>query len=119
RLVKLYAKHYEHDCNILVDRALQEVRRDLAQLGVGSLDHDLSVMDDIQRQMWEALDGNALTVEQLANKVGCEPSFLYKHGLKSFFVANGWFKHKPGVGFFRPNSPPKDRLPRKQRHGKK
>ena len=108
----------------VLDEVTSALENDGTVFGHGNSVDSLFPMDDTQKAMFEALDGTALQVEQLANRVGVEPSFLYKHGLKDY-VAAGVFKHKPGVGYFRPDAPPPDRMqhdkkpPQRKKIGKK
>ncbi len=61
----------------------------------------------IQVAIHKALDGKAMSKQALANEVcGGEGTRLYKpHGIKEM-MADGIVKNKPGVGYYRPDSPP-------------
>lgn len=79
------------------------------------------VLNDTLLRILKVLDGKAMRVEELAKAVtGGEQSRLYKAGLKKTLEAQGHVAHVRGIGYFRPDKPPADRvLPAKKLGAKK
>jgi hypothetical protein len=63
----------------------------------------------VQASILNALDGAALSVPDLADRcTDGDASSLYRAGLKSALVSSGLIKHKHGVGYYRPDRPPRE-----------
>jgi hypothetical protein len=60
-----------------------------------------------QKAILHALDGKALGVEALARECGVEPGTLYRQGLKTVLERRGRVTKLPGLGWYRPDRPPK------------
>ena len=69
----------------------------------------------------KALDGKVMRVEELAKAVtGGESSRLYRDGMKTVLVKEGYIVLDRRIGYFRPDKPPVDRIsPTPKLHAKK
>lgn len=69
------------------------------------------LMDDVCLNILKALDGRALSLEELANEVSDgNTNILYRRGLKVKLMASGRVSHTKAIGYFRPDAPPLDRM---------
>jgi hypothetical protein len=64
-------------------------------------------LTDSQKTILQALDGKAMGVELLAGECDVEASTLYRQGLKTVLESRGLVKHIHGLGWYRPDRPPK------------
>ena len=61
----------------------------------------------LQQDILRALDGQALKKEKLAEKLKIDPARLYRNGGIKELVTKGLVCHKEGVGYYRPDAPPR------------
>lgn len=74
-------------------------------------DSRATILNDTLLGILKALDGKAMGVEELARVVtGGEQARLYRAGLKTTLKAQGHVDHVRGIGYFRPDKPPADRV---------
>ncbi len=95
----------------IVRPAFLERRRKIKERGLAGQSVRPFVCNDFQRQILDALDGKAMTKEELAFQIcGGEGSRLYKTGGIKELMAVGKVANKRGLGYFRPDSPPPDNV---------
>ena len=70
------------------------------------------ILDETQANILKALDGKALTKDQIAGALSCDSSQLYQKQRIANLIKWGMVVHKTGIGYYRPNAMPPELDPR-------
>lgn len=76
---------------------------------VANCTRGMLITNPILMQILRLLDGRAMRLQEIANRVTAgDPSRLYKIGFKIELLDGGLVSHNRGIGYYRPDSPPKE-----------